>query len=183
MIDPMKKWVSSDATYARRVQEEINVKNRRKMELKDKCKALEDKLENVGGTTRRKAFNCIKYEQELQRIRDSKKHMKRRELELGDFVAKLNGDIRRKKRELDEIKSRLITRKENSPTVFNYLSSMNETLKDDIRALEGRVRSHQDQMTSLQKQQIDTQKEIDKATRELRDNQRSHERVTKSKQK
>ena len=177
VIDPMKKWVSSDATYARRVQEEINQKNRQKMELRDKTKAMEDKQENVGGTSRRKAFNCLKLEQDLQRVRDAKKSMKRRELEYGDFIAKLNADIRHKKRELDDIKSRLNTRKENSPTVFNYLSAMNESLKDDIRALEARVRSHQTHMMSLQKQQVDTQKEIDKAVRELKDNQRSHEMV------
>jgi predicted nucleic acid-binding Zn-ribbon protein len=43
--EPLKRWVSADAKYTRRLQEEISRFNRRKLDLADIVKTLEDERE------------------------------------------------------------------------------------------------------------------------------------------
>jgi predicted nucleic acid-binding Zn-ribbon protein len=62
--------------------------------------------------------------------------------------------ISRKTSELDEIKQRLHSRKNQSPTTFNYLTSTQETLRDEIRILEGKADVMESQKASLQKDQV-----------------------------
>lgn len=43
--EPLKRWVSADAKYSRRLQEEISRFNRRKLDLADIVKILEGERE------------------------------------------------------------------------------------------------------------------------------------------
>ena len=62
--------------------------------------------------------------------------------------------MERKKRDLEDVKSRIISRKENSPTAFHYLTSMQETLRDEIRGLEAKADVMESQIHGLQKDQV-----------------------------
>ena len=53
------------------------------------------------------------------------------------------------------MKRRLVSRKENSPNAFNYLTAMQETLRDEIRILEGKSGTMAAQMTGLQRDQVE----------------------------
>ena len=56
LCNPIKKWVTSDSAYARRIQEEINFYIRQKMENQNAVKYLDDQGDKVAMQIKRKAF-------------------------------------------------------------------------------------------------------------------------------
>ena len=58
--EPLKRWTTADATYARRVQEEIGRHNRRQRDLKDIVKQLEDQRDQQAIKVKKTSQNVIK---------------------------------------------------------------------------------------------------------------------------
>jgi DNA repair exonuclease SbcCD ATPase subunit len=167
VCEPMKKWCTADASYPRRVQEEINIYNRRKMDLRDVSKELQYERDQINMKLKRRSFFTVKLEFMIHQIRDEKRFFKRREMELREHQERVEAEISRKSRDLDEVRSKFRNRKENSPSVYNYLSGLIETLRDDCWKLEGKLDTFQRQMNALKKKQYERQKEIDRLTGEL----------------
>ncbi len=165
--EPMRKWVTSDSVYARRIQEEINQYNKRKMEMRDVIRHLEYQRDQIGLKLRRRAFFALKVERMLHDARDEKRLLKRREATVKENQEKAEAEIQRKKRDLDEVKTKLKNRKENSPSVFNYLTGMIETLREDIWKQESRMDTFEFQRNSLKRQQSEVQKQLDRLSVEL----------------
>ncbi|KAK2147180.1 hypothetical protein LSH36_565g02049 [Paralvinella palmiformis] len=167
VCQPMKKWCTADASYPRRVQEEINIYNRRKMDLRDVSKELEYERDQLNLKLRRREFFIVKLERMIYEVRSRKRFYKRRELELKEHQDKVEADISRKKRDLDEVKSKFQNRKSNSPSVYNYLSDLIESLRGDIWTLEKKTDALTKQANALKHKQFEIQKEVDWLTGEF----------------
>ena len=165
--EPMKKWVAADSTYARKLQEEVSVYNKRKMDSRDEIKQLENARDQLGLKLKRRAWFTVKLDRLLQEAREEKRHFRRRELTIRDNYLRLEKEISRKRKDLDEVKSKITNRKENSPSVYNYLTGMVEGLRDDIRRGESRMEMMEVQMQGLRRDQQTSQKEIDRLTAEV----------------
>ena len=177
VIEVIKKWVSCDASYARRIQDEINQKHKLKTELKERIKCFEENRDNMRADTRRKAFHCVKHEEDMQRLQDHKRHLKRRQHDLQMAVEQQNQELKRRHVDLDDVKIQLATRKDNSVTLFNYMSSLTEALKKEMRGIEGRIRTDTKQLSDLSRDLAASQRHIDTKSREMKETQRIYERV------
>ena len=181
--EPMKKWVVVDSTYPRKVQEEINIYNKRKMDLRDIIKQVEYERDQVGLKLKRRTFFTLKMEKKVQDVRDEKRHFKRREATVRQNYVKAEAEVQRKKRDLEEVKGRIRNRKENSPSVFNYLVGIAESVRDDIKRIEGKMDIMQMNINSLRKDQYYTQKEMDRMIAELDASYKAHQQATEKLQK
>ena len=127
--------------------------------------------------TRRKAFHCVKHEEDMQRLQDHKRHLKRRQHDLQMAVEQQNQELKRRHVDLDDVKIQLATRKDNSVTLFNYMSSLTEALKKEMRGIEGRIRTDTKQLSDLSRDLAASQRHIDTKSREMKETQRIYERV------
>ena len=159
---PMKKWISADSSYARKVQEEINIYNRRKMEHRDIIRQQEFNRDQLGLKLKRRAWFTVKIERMLVQSREEKRHFKRREVTIRNNYINLEHTLQNQRNQLEDVKSRLKNRKENSPTVYNYLIARIEDLRADVRKIEARRDLMEAQMTSLRHEQQRCQKDMDR---------------------
>ncbi|CAD5120871.1 unnamed protein product [Dimorphilus gyrociliatus] len=167
VCEPMKRWVTSDATYTRKIQQEINMYNKKKLELRDVLKALEAERDRLELKSKRKSLQASKVERFLTEARDEKRYFKRRELDAREHRNNVARDRDNKWRDLEKCRHKMQTRKENSPTVFNYLSSTTENLKDEIRRLDGKGEVIDTQITTLQAEQDRIDRDILRLRSEL----------------
>ena len=77
--EPLKKWAMADAVYPRKIQDDINTFNRRKMDMRDIIKELEYQRDQLGLKLKRRTFHTVKVERMLADARDEKRYFKRRE--------------------------------------------------------------------------------------------------------
>ena len=178
VVESIKKWVTADATYARKIQDEINHKNKVKQDLKERIKNFEENRDNMRADTRRKAFHCVKHEEDMQRLQDHKRHLKRRQRDLNESTEQQNQELKRRQVDLDDVKIQLATRKDNSVTLYNYMASLTEALKKEIRGIENQIRTNAKQMSDVSRELAASQRYIDTKSREMKETQRIYERVS-----
>lgn len=167
VCEPMKKWVAADSVYTRKIQQEINMYNKKKLDLRDALKALEVERDRLELKSKRKSLQAAKVERLLTEARDEKRYFKRRELDAREHRDNVGRERDNKWKELEKCRHRLQTRKENSPTVFNFLSSTTENLKDDIRRLDGKSGVIDTQIATLQAEQDRVDRDIVRLRSEL----------------
>ena len=177
MSDPIKKWVTSDSTYARRIQEEINFCIRQKMENQNTVKYLDDQGDKLALLIKRKAFQVTNFEKEMDKGRDEKRNLRRREVEMQENLLKYRSDAKRKRRDLEDAKKKFTSRRDNSAAYYNYMHSVIETLKQDVRQLDGKCSALQHNVVDLQKDQEVVQRGINHLEKTLSEHRQALERV------
>jgi chromosome segregation ATPase len=148
------------------------------MELKDATKQIEYQRDQQGLRLRRRAFQSLKLEKMLQEVREEKMYYRRREKTVKENAIKSEAEIARKRRDIREIQARIRNRQDNSPTVYNYLVGLKESLRDDIHVLESKKDMYAEQRGRLMQQQDQAQKEIGRLQAEVDNTQKQHETAT-----
>jgi predicted nucleic acid-binding Zn-ribbon protein len=82
-------------------------------------------------------FETIK----LREVKDERAYFRRREMDIEQTFTKTEAELARKQKDLEEIRSKIKSRQENSPAVYNYLTGMYEAIRSECRALEEKVKA------------------------------------------
>ena len=89
--------------------------------------------------------SCYQAESQLLDAKDEMHYLKRRETDLQNSYVRCEAEDERKQKDLEEVQDRMHSRKENSPSVYNYLAGMMDTLRRDLLGLN-------DKMSQMDKQ-------------------------------
>ncbi|KAI0238458.1 hypothetical protein LSAT2_010830 [Lamellibrachia satsuma] len=165
--EPMKRWVVADSAYARKAQTAINSYNRRKLELRDLVHQVEFKRDQLGLKLKRRTFFAAKLHAELAKVREDRRLYQCRKQTLDENRLKAEAEMQRKEVDLDDVTRKLLTRTSNSPTVFDQLTAVIESLRCDIWSLEAKLETMDTQARSLNRDQHTLQKYIDCLNGEL----------------
>ena len=103
-------------------------------------------------------FTCQKAQ--LVKLRDDRRLYENRKLALNENRQRAEAEMQRKEADLEDVMQKLLTRTSNSPTVFDQLTAVIETLRCDIWSLEAKLETMDEQAQSLGREQHTLQKYI-----------------------
>lgn len=169
ICEPMKDWVMWDANYPRKVQDEINSLNKRKVEIVEDIRRHQMRVDDFKHKVTRKNYQVVKLQRQVEDAVDEKRYFRRRELSIKDASDKIEADMERKRRDLDEVNYRINRRKFTSHNEKDNLYAMSEVLRDEIRQLEKRHNTLATQAISVQKDKYNAQKELHKLQGDYQD--------------
>lgn len=137
------------------------------MELRDLVHQVEFKRDQLGLKLKRRTFFAAKLHAELAKVREDRRLYQCRKQTLDENRLKAEAEMQRKEVDLDDVTRKLLTRTSNSPTVFDQLTAVIESLRCDIWSLEAKLETMDTQARSLNRDQHTLQKYIDCLNGEL----------------
>lgn len=75
----------------------------------------------------------------LREAKDERAYYRRREMDIEQSYTKTEAELARKQKDVGELRSKIKSRQENSPAVYNYLTGMYEAVRSECRVLEEKV--------------------------------------------
>ena len=128
---------------------------------------MEFKRDQLGLKLKRRTFFGAKLHAELAKVREDRRLYQCRKQTLDENRLKAEAEMQRKEVDLDDVTRKLLTRTSNSPTVFDQLTAVIESLRCDIWSLEAKLETMDTQARSLNRDQHTLQKYIDCLNGEL----------------
>lgn len=169
---PMKKWLSADANYTHRIQEEVTSYTRRKLDLHEVIKEKAEEREKWNRRVRRAAGRTRSLESKLKEFKEEKMTYIRRKADVEQRFIKCEADLNRRQSDLKEIKEE----EEGDGGVGaggGYLNGMADAVSKDIRWTEEKLNRMMDQMKGLQQDERKIQSQIDLVSESIEDSQRN----------
>lgn len=177
---PMKKWLSADANYTHRIQEEVTNYTRRKLDLQEVIKEKAEEREKWNKRVRRAAGRTRSLESKLKEFKEEKMTYMRRKADVEQRFIKCEAELNRRQSDLREIKEE--EEGGGGEGDGGYLSGMADAVSNDIRWTEEKLNRMMDQMKGLQLDERKIQGQIDLVSESIEDNQ-SHQKTAAERRK
>lgn len=172
---PIKKWLAADADYTHKIQEEIASYTRSKIDLQDVIKEKEEERGRHAKRLRKTSNRTLTLETRLKRYKEENRFYKKRETDIHDRYLRGEAELQRKKNDLDEVRGKLTSRRQQTTSMNAYLSGMAEALRIEVQATERKLEQMEAQVNELHQDQERVQKNIDRLSDEIRESEQNHE--------
>ncbi|XP_046556835.1 uncharacterized protein LOC124266064 isoform X1 [Haliotis rubra] len=162
IYNPLKDWVTADEAYVHKVQDELNVLMKQKMDITETGRRQQLRADNLHHKVQHQSYQSKKLRGRLYDAMDERKLCRRREMALMDTYAKNASQLEQKHQYLEETLSRLYSQEPNSRPMYDRHLSSIASLQEDIDKLEKRQDTLQKTLANIKKDRYHVQKEVHK---------------------
>ncbi|XP_064613400.1 structural maintenance of chromosomes protein 1A-like [Liolophura sinensis] len=179
IFEPVKNWVMTDENYPRRLQDDINKLNKRKLDIQQVGRRIHRNVGADKSRINRRRYQSLQIEKQMQDLLEERRFYRKKEITARENFAKIDADLERKKGDLRDIAEQYKSRRHIvSDRTLQMWTDMAERIQEDIGVLKLKLEKTRSQVAHLQKERYFVQKRIHKVQGDLEDSVKRKEAVT-----